>query len=397
MKMFNRFSRFISANSKTLILPSITFISGLQTAVLSFCMPIIARSTMELNTTQFSTFFFLMHSSGFLVTLVLPYLTDLWPSRRRLAIIITLLFQCIGFGLLSFGAGFLTSVVAAVFFLGPGLCVPGLVFALARDLDTSGSTIVRLRGLFAAAWVIGPIIGSFSLGPGNAGTLLLAAVALNLLGVALVASFRAPPPISGPTLSTSGNNLVIPIVVLTIAFCMLQGANIAMVIITPVILTENVGVTVTLVGYVFSLCALLEFLMMYMLSKYMKDIDQWKIVYFGCFCGIIYSFIVIFGDVYWIFLVSQIFNATFIACFLGVGMSLFQGMLPGHAGLLTGVFVNTSRIGAIIATPLIALAVNMTGEFQTAAIVSLALTATGFLLLHFSRIRMAEEPLRPSS
>jgi SET family sugar efflux transporter-like MFS transporter len=50
----------------------------------------------------------------------------------------------------------------------------------------------------------------------------------------------------------------------------------------------------------------------------------------------------------------QVLNAWFFAAVAGVGLTLFQELIP-RPGLASGLYVNTRRVGAIVAGPIIGL------------------------------------------
>lgn len=76
----------------------------------------------------------------------------------------------------------------------------------------------------------------------------------------------------------------------------------------------------------------------------------------------------------------QVLNAITVATVAGIGMTLFQEILPG-AGFSTGLFMNTRRIGAIISGPLIALgALEPLGQ-RGVFIACTVLTAIGLVVL----------------
>lgn len=86
----------------------------------------------------------------------------------------------------------------------------------------------------------------------------------------------------------------------------------------------------------------------------------------------------------------QVLNAITVATVAGIGMTLFQEILPG-AGFSTGLFMNTRRIGAIISGPLIALGalepLGQRGVFWACAL----LTALGLIVMEVVR-RSSRQP-----
>ena len=77
----------------------------------------------------------------------------------------------------------------------------------------------------------------------------------------------------------------------------------------------------------------------------------------------------------------QVLNAWFVAAISGVGLALFQQVIP-RPGLSSGLYANTRRVGAIISGPIIGFGAKSTlgysGVFATCAgLTVIAMVMTG--------------------
>ena len=79
-----------------------------------------------------------------------------------------------------------------------------------------------------------------------------------------------------------------------------------------------------------------------------------KLLATGCLAGIAYYVTMAFVTGPVLLLALQPFNAWCFAAIAGVGLTLFQQMIP-RPGLSTGLYMNTRRIGAIVSGPIIVL------------------------------------------
>ncbi|MCB0887513.1 MAG: hypothetical protein KDB41_12205, partial [Propionibacteriaceae bacterium] len=91
-------------------------------------------------------------------------------------------------------------------------------------------------------------------------------------------------------------------------------------------------------------------------------------------------------------LAVQLLNAWFFAAISGIGMTLFQQIIP-RPGLATGLFMNTRRIGAILSGPIIAVAgiksLGYPGVFALCAALTAAALAVFLLARRAARARGA--------
>ena len=94
----------------------------------------------------------------------------------------------------------------------------------------------------------------------------------------------------------------------------------------------------------------------------------------GCVSGIAYyvGLALVSGPV--LLIALQLLNALAFAAIAGIGLPLFQQMIP-RPGLATGLYLNTRRLGAIVSGPIIAVGsltvLGQRGIFVTCAAVTL--------------------------
>jgi SET family sugar efflux transporter-like MFS transporter len=82
----------------------------------------------------------------------------------------------------------------------------------------------------------------------------------------------------------------------------------------------------------------------------------------GCLAGAGYYAGLAFVSDPWSLLALQLLNAWFFAAVAGVGLPLFQDLIP-RPGLATGLYMNTRRLGAIVSGPIIAIgALSVLGD-----------------------------------
>ena len=106
----------------------------------------------------------------------------------------------------------------------------------------------------------------------------------------------------------------------------------------------------------------------------------------GCVAGIAFYVVMTFAAGPGVLIAAQVLNAWFFATIAGVGLALFQEIIP-RPGLASGLYTNTRRLGAIAGGPLIAIGsrtfLGYSGIFAACAVLTMValvvLIATGRL------------------
>jgi MFS transporter, SET family, sugar efflux transporter len=100
----------------------------------------------------------------------------------------------------------------------------------------------------------------------------------------------------------------------------------------------------------------------------------------GCLAGIAYYLGLAFVTGPIVLIVLQVLNAWFFAGIAGIGLPLFQQMIS-RPGLSTGLYMNTRRVGSIVAGPIIALgSLTVLGQ-RGIFLISAVLTLIGLVII----------------
>ena len=220
---------------------------------------------------------------------------------------------------------------------------------------------------------------------------LLAIAAVAILNVATTAALLAERPRAGtnteeqtkPAETVPDNRPMsrVDVGVIVIAFIALQAANSSAVSIMTLFVTETLGLDVIWAGIALGVAAGVEIPALLVLGRLSYRFSSLALIASGCVVGIAYYTAMVFVSGPVLLIGLQVLDAWFFAVVAGVGLTLFQHMIP-RPGLASGLFVNTRRLGAIVSGVIISIA-SMTplgygGIFAACAALTLvALVAIG--------------------
>lgn len=170
------------------------------------------------------------------------------------------------------------------------------------------------------------------------------------------------------------------LVLIMAAFILLQATNATAMTIMTVYVTETLRLDVTWAGIALGVAAALEVPALLLIGKLTGRFSQLGLLATSCIAGIGYYLGLSLTTGPLLLLVLQLLNAWSFAGIAGVGLPLFQQMIP-RPGLSTGLYMNTRRVGAIVSGPIIAAgsltAFGQRGIFITNA----ALTLLGLAII----------------
>jgi MFS transporter, SET family, sugar efflux transporter len=258
-----------------------------------------------------------------------------------------------------------TSLPAAVL----GLVVLGapagvgssLLFAHLKDSGASSSEVVNTRAIVSFAWVAGPPLATVIMSTfGNRAILLaiamVAGVNIATTGAMLVertaagagATQRGRASTDGPGLSRGTVAVILGV------FVVLQATNSATVSIMTLFVAQTLGLDVKWAGLALGVAAALEVPALVLIGRLNHRFSSLALIAAGCLAGIAFyaGMAVVSGPLP--LLALQLLNAAFFAVVAGVGLPLFQEIIP-RPGLASGLYTNTRRLGAIVSGPIIAL------------------------------------------
>ncbi|GGL16159.1 MFS transporter [Mangrovihabitans endophyticus] len=196
-----------------------------------------------------------------------------------------------------------------------------------------------------------------------------------MFNIATTASMRgsqAPEADTAPQPTAVLSGRIIAVVVVFIA---LQATNSATVSIMSLFVTDRMGLDVAWAGVALGVAAGLEIPALLLIGKLSGRVPVTRLLLSGCLAGVAYYAAMAFAAGPVLLLGLQILNASFFAVVAGVGLTLFQDMIP-RPGLAAGLYANTHRLGAVASGPLIGVgsttALGYGGVYLGCAVITVA-------------------------
>ena len=375
---------------KRLLIPSAALLWGLQFAFLNPALALLLVALFDANAAEVGWVLAVYNGSGFIASLVLPAYADrkgnyLWPLLACGLLTLALAV------LLYVTTSFSIAVIGLLVLGGPAGVGSSLLFAHLKYSGARPSEVVNTRAIVSVAWVAGPPLATFIIGTFGDRAVLLAIAAVAVLNIATTAAMLAgrpaeraktgeatkpaETPADNPTMSKAG------IAVIVGAFIALQAANSAAVSIMSLFVTETLGLDVMWAGVALGVAAALEIPALLLIGRLSYRFSNLRLIASGCVVGIAYYAAMVFVPGPVLLIGLQVLDAWFFAVVAGVGLTLFQQIIP-RPGLASGLFVNTRRLGAIVSGAVIGLGsrtpLGYAGIFALcAALTAVALIAIG--------------------
>lgn len=363
------------------LIPFTALLWGLQFSFLSPALALILVSLYHATPIEVGWVLAIYNSAGFVAALWIPARAD-----RRGEYLPSLLVAAGMTVALAAALALATSlplaVVALVVFGAPAGVGSSLLFAHLRAMGAGPRDVINTRAVFSFAWVAGPPVATALMGWfGNASVLL----AIGVIAVANVATTIAiivkakraaraepdPAAVAAPRAAGAARGRVAVIVV---AFVLAQATNAAAVAVMTLFVTEALRLPVWWAGIALGAAAALEIPALMSLGRLSTRFSLTRLMVVGCLAGVAYyaGMVLVTGPIALIAL--QALNAVFFASVAGVGLTLFQELIPGP-GMATGLNTNTRRIGSIVAGPIIGLGAGpwgYHGVYVACAVVTVA-------------------------
>jgi SET family sugar efflux transporter-like MFS transporter len=163
-----------------------------------------------------------------------------------------------------------------------------------------------------------------------------------------------------------------------------QATNATAMTFMAIYVTETVGLPVLWAGIVLGLAAALEVPALMLIGRLGDRIAHLTLVAAGALLSAVYYLGLAVVTEPMLLLVLQLPNALGFAAISGIGLALFQDLIPG-AGMSTGLFMNARRVGAILSGPIIAAgALPLLGQ-RGIFLVCGALTLLGLALIPLAK------------
>ncbi len=358
---------------------------GLQFSLLGPMLALLLVTLFHADPGQLAWVLAVYNASGFAWALVIPA----WSDRRRRYLpvmaacaVLTILLVVA----LSFGGSLWVAAAALVVLGGPAGVGMSMLFAHMKSVGSSRQQVMNVRAMVSFAWVAGPPLATFVLRSFGDRALLWTIAGIGVLTLSTVVALvrqqtqaRAPltDPDATPVADVPMSRLSVSII--SIAFVLLAATNSAAVSTMSLFVTRQLHLSLTWSGIALAVAAGLEVPSLLFLGRLSARVGSLPLMLSGCLAGLVFylAMLVVHGPV--LLLGLQVLNAWFVATLSGVGLTLFQEVIP-RPGLAAGLYMNTRRVGAILAGPVIALAGTSMG-YSAIYVASCVLTAVGLLAI----------------
>ncbi|HAM9859631.1 TPA: sugar efflux transporter SetA [Escherichia coli] len=295
--------------------------------------------------------------AGIGVSLWLAKRSDSQGDRRKLIIFCCLM--AIGNALLfAFNRHYLTLITCGVLLASLANTAMPQLFALAREYaDNSAREVVMfssvMRAQLSLAWVIGPPL-AFMLAL-NYGFTVMFSIAAGIFTLSLVLIAFMLPSVarvelpSENALSMQGGWQDSNVRMLFVASTLMWTCNTMYIIDMPLWISSELGLPDKLAGFLMGTAAGLEIPAMILAGYYVKRYGKRRMMVIAVAAGVLFYTGLIFFHSRMALMTLQLFNAVFIGIVAGIGMLLFQDLMPGRAGAATTLFTNSISTGVILA------------------------------------------------
>ena len=376
---------------KRLLVPSSALLWGLQLAFLSPALALILVDLYGATTAEVGWVLGIYNASGFVASLLLPAYADKKHDYLGPMLVcgaLTLLLAVV----LALTTSLPIATIALVVIGGPAGVGSSMLYAHLRHSGARPADIVNTRAIVSVAWVAGPPLATFIIGWfGNRAILLaIAAVAvLNIATTAVMIAHRsaAARTVAGetgttPAAATPDESPVgrAGVILIMAAFVLLQATNATAMTIMTLYVTETLGLDVMWAGIALGVAAALEVPALVFIGRLSDQFSHLGLIATGCVAGIAYYLGLAFVTGPILLIALQVLNAWFFAGIAGIGMPLFQQMIP-RPGLSTGLYMNTRRIGAIVSGPIIAIGSLTVFGQRGIFLISAVLTLIGLAII----------------
>lgn len=372
---------------RRLLVPSAALLWGLQFAFLNPALALLLVTLFGATAADVGWVLAVYNASGFVASLLLPAYADRKGDYLRPMLLCAVLTVALA-AVLTAATSLPMAVVGLVVLGGPAGVGSSLLYAHLRFSGASPADVVNTRAIVSFAWVAGPPLATLIIGTLGDRAILVAIAAVAVLNVATTAAMLAARRAAGGNhpgpRSTAGETQKVSrtgVAVIVGVFIALQAANSAAVSIMTLFVTETLGLSVIWGGIALGVAAGLEIPALLLIARLGHRFSNFTLIASGCVVGVAYYTALVFVSGPVMLIVLQVLDAWFFAMVAGVGLTLFQAVIP-RPGLASGLFVNTRRIGAIVSGPIIAFgsmsALGYGGTFAAcAALTLLALIGIG--------------------
>jgi MFS transporter, SET family, sugar efflux transporter len=368
-----------------LLIPSSALLWGLQFAFLNPVLALLLSRLFDASPADVGWVLAVYNASGFFASVVVPAYADRRHDYLRPMLACGVLTLALA-GVLAVATSLPFAVIALIVLGGPAGVGSSMLFAHLRHSGADAANVVNTRAYIAFAWVAGPPLATLIMGAFGDRAVLLAIAAIAVLNIAATAAMMSRSRVTGaaaPKQADDGGAPVskVTVAVVVLGFIALQASNSAAVSFMGLFVSEGLRLDVIWAGAALGTCAALEVPALILVARLGRRFSSLALISSGCVAGIAYYVAMVFVSHPAVLIAVQVLNAWFFATVAGVGLTLFQRIIP-RPGLSSGLWSNTARLGAVVSGAVISIgtttALGYHGVFACAAgLVVLAMILLG--------------------
>ena len=343
---------------KRILIPSAALLWGLQFAFINPALALLLVTLFDATPAEVGWVLVVYNVSGFVFSLVLPAYADRTADYLRPMLACGVLTLALA-ALLTVSTSLPVAVIGLVVLGGPAGVGISLLFAQLKHSGASTSDVVNTRAIVSVAWVAGPPLATLIIGAFGNEAILLAIGFVAILNIAVTAAMLAARTAArtDPVVAAAAAEDDVPlsrlgVALIVVAFIALQGTNSTVVSIMSLFVTQSLGLNVIWAGIALGVAAGLEIPALLVIGRLSRRYSSLGLIASGCVAGIAYYVAMAYVSGPVLLLALQLLNAWFFAAVAGVGLALFQQIIP-RPGLASGMYTNTRRLGAIVSGAII--------------------------------------------
>jgi SET family sugar efflux transporter-like MFS transporter len=329
---------------------------GLGDAVTGSYMTLFAADRAHLSPLALGSLLTVLALSSILVSTAFGHWFDRAPSRVPL--FLALLMTTVGYALLALTTQYHLLLLIACLPLGMSAAAFPQLFAIAKghlDHATVATTergVAMLRALWSVAWAVGPALGAVAIAAWGFSGVFLTTASCGVVAsvIVLLAGVRVPNRTSTSNAGLLSDRQSLRTVGLAASsFTLFHMAMFMGSIALPIVVTRDLGGTKSEVGLIFSVCALLEVLVLlrFVLHPSTQRYQRWLSRGFVCF--LLYFLTIFFLPSIAVLFVAQALRAAGIGLVGYLGIGYIQSSMPDRVGSAAALFSNTVNAGSLLA------------------------------------------------
>ena len=339
---------------------------GLADSLIRAYLVLFLADDVGLSPTRIGLLFSLPAVGGIALSIVLGRRFDRHPTRRWL--VGSVVASAAGYALLTTTTSFLWLLLISLTLLAAYQVPYPQLFSLAPavlgDSPAGRRGVPLLRSGWSSAWAVGPLAGVALLPVvGFTGVLWVAVGLLLLLGIT-TAAVPSPPdfPRQEPSAVARGPRLVrTDVVLLTTGVGLFFLALLAGYIALPLQVTRALDLPGSLVGWIFSVCAVVEIATALGVAALPHHFPQRALVVAGTACLALHFILVVLAEGPVLLLLSQLPRGVSIAVLTSAGLRFFQDRLRPATGFATTLFAGAADVGGLLSGVLGGVAIAVAG------------------------------------